>query len=109
MTYLLDAIEDLPLIREKRLQLALDVNQFIYDEWSAVVIAQRYFRFIVVYFSDEWRFHPIDYIHSEARGYLPTRTEHNVNFLTAKIGVQFLQQFFLQPHKCGLLNLKAFE
>ena len=85
------AIEDLIVNREKRLQLGVEAQRFVRSKWSAASVARRYLRLIDDDIPDEWWLDPSTVTFVEGMGQPVERTQENIRQMVARFGIESLQ------------------
>lgn len=86
-----DAIEDLIVNREKRLQLGVEAQRFVHEKWSAVAVARRFLRLIEGDIPEEWWLDPCTVTYLEGVGQTVECSQSNIRQMVARSGVDSLQ------------------
>jgi glycosyltransferase involved in cell wall biosynthesis len=85
------AIEDLIVNREKRLQLGAEAQRFVRSNWSAAAVAHRYLRLINDDIPEAWWLDPSTVTYLEGMGQPVERTQKIIRQMVAGFGIESLQ------------------
>jgi hypothetical protein len=85
------AIEDLIVNREKRLQLGVKAQGFVRANWNTTAVARRYLRLIEGDIPEKWLLDPKSVVYLEGCGQPVERTQEIIRRMVAKFGVESLQ------------------